>query len=212
VGIQESPPCLRLLPPVNLGELSDVELVSGLQADLPWARREIWDRYSADVRGYLARALGRPGDEVGDLTQEVFLRIFHGRAAIRRPEALRQFTRGVAVRVLQWDLRRRWVRRKIRLSADGRLPEVAVDPEQEDRAMLLRCRRVLDTLDARERTAFTLRFMEGLTFEDVSESMNISYGTAIRLTHRATRAIADQLRGDPLLRRGRLDPREGGAR
>ena len=76
---------------------SDAELVVALQADLPWARREIWTRYSGQVRRYLSRALGRPSPEVEDLTQEVFLRIFARRAAIRQPEALREFAMAVAV-------------------------------------------------------------------------------------------------------------------
>jgi len=203
MAIQERQAPLRLVPPGPESTRSDAELVAGLRANLPWARREIWERYSARVRRYLAGALGRPAEDVEDLTQEVFLRVFVSRAGIRTPEALGEFTMSVAVRVLKWNLRSRWVRRKILLSDDGELPEIAVDrrPEEETRDALRRCRRILDALGARERIAFTLRFLEQMTLEEVGETMDVSLSTAKRLCNRATAIVADQVKGDPDLRR-----------
>ena len=180
-----------------------MELVAGLKANLPWARREIWDRYSGKVRRYLAGALGRPADDVEDLTQEVFLRLFVRRSAIRNPEALPQFTMAVAARVLKWNLRSRWVRRKILLSDHGDLPETPVDrlPEEETRDALRRCRRILDALGPRERVAFTLRFVEQMTMEEVAATMDVSLSTAKRLCSRATAIVAEQVGGDDDLRR-----------
>lgn len=194
---------LRLVAPGEEAVRSDAELVAGLKANLPWARREIWERYSGKVRRYLAGALGRPTEDVEDLTQEVFLRLFVRRSAIRQPEALRQFTMAVAVNVLQWNLRARWVRRKILLSDDGELPEVAVDPlpEEETRDALRRCRRILDALSARERVAFTLRFVEEMTMEEVAATMDVSLSTAKRLCRSATAIVAEQVGKDADLRR-----------
>lgn len=204
---------LRLLPPSREAERTDVELVAGLQADLPWARREIWDRYSGMVRRYLARALGRTSDNVEDLTQEVFLRLFVRRSAIRQPEALRQFTMAVAVRVLKWNLRSRWVRRKVHLSDDGDLPEVAADRglEEESRDAMRRCARILDALGARERVSFTLRFMEEMTMEEVAATMKVSLSTAKRLVNSATIAVSQQVGKDADLRRYFLE-HSGGVR
>ncbi|MEO6599965.1 MAG: sigma-70 family RNA polymerase sigma factor [Polyangiaceae bacterium] len=180
-----------------------MELVAGLRANLPWARREIWERYSARIRRYFAGALGRPTEDVEDLTQEVFLRVFVGRSNIRNPEALREFTMGVAVRVLRWNLRSRWVRRRIFLSDDGDLPEVPVDrtPEEETRDALRRCRKILDALATRERVAFTLRFLEQMTTEEVAQTMRVSQSTAKRLCSRAMAVIAERVRADEDLRR-----------
>lgn len=203
VAIQNQQTPLRLVAPAEEAVRSDAELVAGLQANLPWARREIWERYSGKVRRYLAGALGRPTEDVEDLTQEVFLRLFVRRSAIRQPEALRQFTMAVAVRVLKWNLRSRWVRRKILLSDDGELPEVAVDrlPEEETRDALRRCRRILDALSARERIAFTLRFVEEMTMEEVAATMDVSRSTAKRLCSSATAIVAERVGRDDDLRR-----------
>lgn len=212
MSTQDRPKPLQLVPGEGEARRSDTELVAALQADLPWARREIWRRYSGQVRRYLARTLARPTEDVEDLTQEVFLRLFVRRSAIRQPEALREFTMAVAVRVLKWNLRARWVRRKVHLSDSGDLPEEAGDrsPEEETRDALRRCRRILDALGARERTAFSLRFMEEMTVEEVAATMKISPSTAKRLCNRATATLAERLRDDDDLRRFFLDSRGAG--
>jgi DNA-directed RNA polymerase specialized sigma24 family protein len=115
--------------------------------------------------------------------------------AIRQPEVLREFTMAVAVRVLKWNLRSRWVRRRVLLSEDGDLPEGTADrsPEEETRDALRRCRRILDALGARERAAFSLRFMKEMTMEEVAATMHVSLSTAKRLCNRATAAIAERI-------------------
>jgi hypothetical protein len=110
---------------------------------------------------------------------------------------LRYFTREVTVRVLDSNLRkRRWTGRQITLSHDGDADtlEVAVESEPHINATLHHCGRVLDTLDAQERAAFTLHFTERLTFDEVAEAMTVSSSVARHLIYRGTRIIADQLR------------------
>ncbi len=213
MGIRDSLTPLPPVPPRPATERTDAELVAALEADLPWARREIWDRYSERVTRYLSRALGRPSYDVEDLTQEVFLRLFARRRRIQKPEALREFTMAIAVRVLKWNLRSRWVRRKVRLSSTGELPEPAADRNREEEALdaLRRCRRILDGLSARECVAFTLRFMEEMTMEEVAATMKVSLSTAKRLVNRAAAAVAESVGRDEDLRRYFAD-RSGGGR
>lgn len=177
---------------------SDADLVAALRADEAWARRAIWDRHVRRVRRYLSRALGPPRAEVEDLTQEVFLRVFTRRHAIDRPSALREFIMSVAVRVLKWELRRRWVRRKVALAEGRDLPELVVEPagEEDARDVLRRCYRIMDRLPARERAAFALRYMEEMTMEEVATAMQVSVSTAKRLTTRAARTIATAVASD----------------
>lgn len=212
MSVSERPKPLLSIATEQYANRSDAELVLGLQADEPWARREIWTRYSGQVRRYLARALGRPSPDVEDLTQEVFLRIFTRRAAIRRPEALREFSMAVAVRVLKWNLRSRWIRRIVGLSGDGELPEGVADrgAEEETNDALRRCRSILDSLGTRERVAFALRFLEEMTMEEVAETMNVSLSTAKRLVNGATASVAQRVGGDADLRRYFLDKTGGG--
>jgi RNA polymerase sigma-70 factor (ECF subfamily) len=178
---------------------TDAELVAALRAGLPWAPRAIWDRYGTKVHRFLARALGRPTPEVEDLTQEVFLRVFARAHAIREPSALKEFSMSVAVRVLKWELRRRWVRRRVRLSETGELPDVVGErgADEEARHALRRCYGILDRLGARERTAFSLRFIEEMTMEEVAAQMDVSLSTAKRLVGRSSGTVAAEVARDP---------------
>ena len=81
----------------------------------------------------------------------------------------------VAVNVLKWELRYRWIRRKVRLSASGDVPEVATPPgfdeeTSEARQALMLCYEILDGLRARERVAFVLRYMEEMTVGEVART------------------------------------------
>jgi len=204
---------LRPAPSRPAVERTDAELVAALAGNLPWARREIWDRYSERVTRYLSRALGRPSYDVEDLTQEVFLRLFTRRGGIEKPEALREFTMAIAARVLKWNLRSRWVRRKVLLSSTGDLPEAAGDRngDEETRDALRRCRQILEGLSARECVAFTLRFTEEMTLEEVAATMEVSLSTAKRLVGRAAAIVAESVARDEDLRQYFAE-RSGGGR
>ena len=180
---------------------SDKELVLALRDGQSWAARAIWDRHSNRVHRFLARALG-PNPDVEDLTQEVFLRIFARPRAIRDAEALPQFVMAVAVRVLKWQLRYRWVRRNMRLTGDGTLPDPVGDraSAEETRQAARLCYRILDALGTRERTAYTLRFLEEMTVEEVAATLGVSTSTAKRLITRAAAAVAAKVAAIPDLR------------
>ena len=207
---------LKLVPPTDEKRPpSDAELVAALRGGQAGAARAIWDRHSGSVYRFLARALGPSGEEVEDLTQEVFLRLFARSAAIREPAALREFAMSVAVRVLKWELRRRWVRRRVLLTDSGELPEPAgderqVDEEAEARHALRRCYQILDTLTSRERAAFSLRYMEGMTMEEVAARMSVSLSTAKRLVSRSAAVVAGHVEGDRDMRRFFVDPKNEG--
>lgn len=183
-------------PPV-----SDRELVLALREGQSWAARAIWDRHSNRVHRFLARALG-PNQEIEDLTQEVFLRIFARPRGIRDPDALPQFVMAVAARVLKWQLRYRWVRRNMLLTGDGTLPEPVEDgaSAEETRQAVRLCYRILDAMGARERTAYTLRFLEEMTVEEVAATLEVSTSTAKRLINRAAAVVAAKVAAIPDLR------------
>jgi RNA polymerase sigma-70 factor (ECF subfamily) len=199
---------LRLIPTsAEERRQTDAELVFALRRKERGAAEAVWNRHSAGVRSFLSRALGSPGDEVEDLTQEVFLRVFVRTRAIREPSALQQFIMSVAFRVLKGELRRRWVRRVVRLSKDGDLPEVGAPDRanQEARHALRSCYAILDRLSVRERTAFVLRYLEEMTLEEVAERMDCSLSTAKRVLTRAAERVSAQVGKNADLRSYFLD-------
>ena len=195
---RSTPPLRLVSAAVEDRRQADAELVLALQNGAPAAAEAIWGRYSGRVHRFLSHALGRPSEEVEDLTQEVFLRIFTRARAIKKPAALREFVMSVAVRVMQWELRRRWVRRWVRLSDSGELPDV-IDggaADQEARQALARCYDIMNDLGVRERTAFALRYLEEMTVEEVAAHMKTSLSTAKRLVNRATASVSAEVGND----------------
>jgi RNA polymerase sigma-70 factor, ECF subfamily len=174
--------------------------VQALRSDDARAPGLVWDRHAPAVRRLLGRTLGTSLD-IDDLTQEVFLRVFVRLPALREPSALKPFVLSVAANVLKWELRRRWVSRKVRLSETGTLPDLAgASQDIESRHALRRCYQILDRLAAKERIAFVLRFMEEMTIQEVATTLSVSVSTAKRWVNRGAARVAEQVDQDPDLR------------
>ena len=179
---------------------SDAELVHALRADGVRAPAILWDRYAPLVRRLLFRTLGSCL-EIEDLTQEIFLRIFMRLSSLRDPSALRPFVLSVAANVLKWELRRRWIGRRVLLSATGTLPDVeSISDDAEARHALRRCYLVLEELSAKERLAFVFRYMEGMTIKEVAAALDVSVSTAKRWVNRGASKVAEQVSQDADLR------------
>ena len=181
-------------------QLTDEELVSALRADDREAPSLLWARCSPAVGRLLAKALG-PGLDIDDLTQEVFARVFVRLPSLRDPSALRPFVLAVAANVIKWELRRRWVGRKVRLSVTGKLPDVqGASADTEARQALRRCYRIFDSFRTQERMAFVLRFLEEMTIEEVAATLETSVSSAKRWVNRAARKMSARMARDPDLR------------
>jgi RNA polymerase sigma-70 factor (ECF subfamily) len=162
----------------------DAELVrAALEGDSS-APGRIWDRYARLVRGVLRRSLG--DDEVDDHVQEVFLRFFRQVGGLRKPEALRCFLIGIAMRVAGSELRRRRVRRFMRLAPSEELEAGPSSPRDDDaREAVRRLYAILDRVDSRTRLLFVLRYVEALELTEIAESMDVSLATVKRHLSRA---------------------------
>lgn len=194
-------PRLRLVPardarPDEERPAKDADLVQALRAGDPEAPAALWARYSPSVGRVLAKALG-PTIEIEDLTQEVFLRVFGRLPSLRDPSALRAFVLAVAMNVLKWELRRRWIGRRVCLSWTGELPDIESTPaDAEARHALQRCYRILDSLPTKERMAFVLRYMEGMTIDEAAEALGVSISTAKRWVGRGAAKVGEQVTSD----------------
>jgi RNA polymerase sigma-70 factor (ECF subfamily) len=172
------------------GEPEDATLVRALRAGEGWASGAIWDRYAGRVTRFFSRHTG-PLLDAEDLTQDVFLRLFASHRRIQKPASLRHFVMAIAIRVLHRQIRAQQVRRIVCLSVTGEMPDVAIPADADDDARhnLRRCCEILDRLRTRERVAFVLRHLEGMTLHEVAERLKISRSTAKRLISRADKKV-----------------------
>ena len=165
------------------------ELVRALRAGEAWAASAVWNAYASRVFRIAARVLGSES-EGEDITQDVFARVFSGIGGLRDPSALESFVFSVALRMVKRELQRRRVRRILRLSDTGHLPECPVDAhDSEARDALAWLYTILDQLGAEERTAFVLRYMETMSLPEIAAAMDLSLATVKRRLDRAVARV-----------------------
>jgi len=178
---------------------SDAELARLAEQKDPRAATLVWDRYSGLVRGVLFRSVG-PGHDIEDLLQEVFIGFFKNIGGLRDGSALRPFLVGIALRTARTALRKKRVRRWLRLSDDGTVPEVATsDGDPRTREALRRLYAILDELDDRERLAFVLRHAEGHELTETAAALGVSLATVKRMLQRADAHVQARAQEDDLL-------------
>jgi RNA polymerase sigma-70 factor (ECF subfamily) len=170
----------------------DVSLVLALRAGESWASEALWERYSRRVSGFFARVAGASLQDVEDLTQDVFLRVLANHGNIQKPASLRHYVMSIAYHVLNLQFRYQRVRRLVVLSATGETPDMATPARADDdaRHALRACHEILEGIRARERVAFLLHHVEGLTLAEVALRLNTSRSTAKRLVSRAARKVS----------------------
>lgn len=177
---------------------TEAALARALVAKNPAAARALWDRYALLVRRLLQRSL--LDDGVDDVVQEAFLRVYRRVGRLREPDKLKSFVVGVTMRVAREELRRRRVRRWLRLTPTGEVPERANPPADHAAAeALARLDELLGRLDDETRLVFVLRFVEDVATTDIAETLGCSLATAKRRVKRAREKVGVMAERDPLL-------------
>lgn len=188
---------IRALPTAFPDEAA---LVAAAGQRHPGAARVLWDRYASLVRRLLRRSLGR--QDVDDVVQESFLRLFDKVDRLRDPSRLRSFVVGVTMRVASEELRRRRVRRWLTLTWDGEVPDRVTAPADFHGAEALRrLDGILDGVSPSMRLVFVLRFVEEMPSQEVAEVLECSHATAKRRIKRAREHVERLAMADPVLAR-----------
>jgi RNA polymerase sigma-70 factor (ECF subfamily) len=185
----------------------EAELVSELQAGSELAFSYLVSYYHANVYNLCNGILGDAAD-AADVTQEVFLRVFRGIRGFRRSSSLKTWIYRVSVR--QSLNHRRWCwrhhRQQISIDADRdekgptfELKDQEATPFEQCAAheMQATVRRALAAVPAVFRSAVILRDLEGLSYEEIAEVLEVSAGTVKSRILRGRRMLKEIL--DPIL-------------
>jgi RNA polymerase sigma-70 factor (ECF subfamily) len=191
---------VRTVAPSRANDVDeDVALVLALRAGREDVTEILWRRHAAMVRGILRRLLG-PDQDVEDLLQETFIHFFRQVKTLRDPRALRMFLITITTNVVRGELRMRRVRRWVRPTASGTLPDVPIrEANVEARHALNRFYAILDDLSAYDRTAFVLRFIEDLDLTEVAEALGVSLATVKRHLAKIADRVYAKVGSDELL-------------
>jgi RNA polymerase sigma-70 factor, ECF subfamily len=187
---------LRAVDRHDTGELDQLTVVRAQRGDHP-AQTALIERYQRPVFALLSRMLRGERALTEDLAQETFLRVLRGLPGfdIAGTARLSTWVLTIATRLALDHLRRR---EPPLLHTDGGvLPSAMPQPDQDaDRRVLAAAlARAVDDLGAPFRAAFLLREVHGLSYEQISEALDIDPGTVKSRLARARAALQAALAG-----------------
>ena len=188
----------------------DAELVARVQRGDKRAFDLLVLKYQRKIMRLLSRMIREPS-EVEDVAQEAFIKAYRALPQFRGDSAFYTWLYRIAI-----NTARNWQAANSRRPAGSSIVETD-DNETFDQIdnltdistpeSLMASRQVVDTvntaIDALPedlRTAIVLREIEGLSYEDIAQTMNCPIGTVRSRIFRAREAIAAQLR--PVLEAG----------
>jgi len=183
------------------------ELVSELQAGSDDAFDWLVTYYHAPVYNLVYGILFDAAD-AADVTQNVFLRAFRGIGGFRRGSSLKTWLYRISVRDALNHRRWCWRHHRCQISIDDEAGGAAEAIQLEDgqptpydslasREAQSAVRRALGAVPAVFRSAVILRDLEGLSYEEVAEILDISVGTVKSRILRGRCALRELL--DPVL-------------
>jgi len=183
---------------------SDAELLSRLREQSSEAFEELVDTYQGPVFGFVYRLLEDPS-EASDVTQEVFLKVFRKLREFRGECSLKTWVYRIAIH--EASNRRRWFfRHRLRekpmeneREEDGSQWENLVDQRDTPYEALHRREQIelitqaLRSMDERLRVALVLRDIEGLSYNEIADTLQISLGTVKSRILRGREALKARL-------------------
>ncbi len=184
------------------------ELVAELQAGSDAAFDHLVTHYHASVYNLVYGILSDAAD-AADVTQEVFLRAFRGIRGFRGGSSLKTWLYRVSVRQALNHRRWCWRHHRNQVSIDSQAEDganVALELKDEEATPFDQCaahetqatvRRALAEVPAVFRSAVILRDLEGLSYEEVAEILEVSIGTVKSRILRGRRMLKEIL--DPVL-------------
>lgn len=183
------------------------ELVNELQAGSETAFDWLVTHYHGPVYNLILGMLGDTADSA-DAAQEVFLKAFKGIRHFRQGSSLKTWLYRIAIR--EALNHRRWFKRHLQknISIDAEPEEGCAQIDIEDlsatpfdqlatQEIQVAVQGALQQVPAVFRTAVILRDLEGLSYEEVAEVLDVSVGTVKSRILRGRRSLKEVL--EPLL-------------
>lgn len=153
--------------------------------------------YRDQIFRYLRRIAARPA-EAEDLAQETFLRAYRAFRALPPDANVRAWLFAIATNLARNQLRQEQRRRAAHRAVEQREARRSAD-SPEDEAGAQEARRLLEraiaTLPMKQRTAFVLRKLHGLPYEEVARSLACSPESARANVFQALRKLRIHLNG-----------------
>lgn len=163
----------------------------------------LYQRYGASVRYYLRRLVSAQ-DVADDLSQNVWLKVLRGMKKLRRPASFRPWLYRIARNEALRQLGRKGRRVSLEDVEDPPAPEDTPDDDAQLDAALVHV--ALEKLAPHHREVLTLKFIEGMSYEEIASVIDRPLGTVrsrIHAARRKMRAVLERMRDEREKRNGR---------
>jgi len=167
-------------------EATDTELVEQCLAGKTEAFDELIQRHQDPVFNLLMKLTGN-WHEAGDLTQEAFIRAYRKLGSYDPQFSFKNWVIAIAVNLAKNRFRSFFRRRRIEEQTSGPVESTAADPRVElvDQALA----QLPDTL----RVPIVLKHMEGYSYEEIAQTLNIGVSAAKMRVARAREELVRRI-------------------
>lgn len=180
---------------LNMGRSTEErELIRRIREGDGEALRAIVERYQDRIHA-LIYGIVRDRHEVEDVAQEVFLKVYTRISAFDGRSKFYTWLYRVAANAAKDHVKKRSRRPAVTLEEDAFLPDAADGPAAGARIRETRrfVRESIAALPSRYRTVLTLRELDGLSYKEISDVLQLSIGTVESRLHRARAQLKRRL-------------------
>ncbi len=187
--------------------MTDVELAQGCARGDRQAQRLLYERYSDRIYRVLSR-MSPNNDEALDLAQETFVRVFQKIHMFDGASGLMTWIYRIAINeVLQSRRREKRLQKTMERLAQQRRQDGVDSPDERRRDLL----EALALLPGAERALLVLRYIEGLSYEEMAKVLGKPAGTIGSGLNRARTMLRQVLSCDGMKKsKGTRIKRDGG--
>ncbi|NOY89272.1 MAG: sigma-70 family RNA polymerase sigma factor [FCB group bacterium] len=171
----------------------DFALMRAIQKGDMVAFNEMVDRYKDRLMNVIGRMLSSP-EEAEDVIQETFIRVYQHRQSFNFQHCLSTWIYTIALNLARNELRKRKKFKFFEISdMKGHESELAVEMKIPNRLPQV-LDKAIKELPEKYRTAFMLRDIQELPYEEVSKVLSIPLGTVKSRVNRARMMLRNKLK------------------
>jgi RNA polymerase sigma-70 factor (ECF subfamily) len=180
---------------------SDEDLIERFQNGDLYAFDLIVKRYKNQLLNFVYRFLGN-AEEAEDLVQETFLRVYRNRKAYQKVAKFSTWIYTIAGNLAKTELRKRKRRKFFSISdlgyneKDYDISDEAYNPEKDVDGRMKEeiIHREIDELSPKFREVIVLRDVQQLSYEEISQIVNIPLGTVKSRVNRGRLKLQEKLK------------------
>ena len=170
----------------------DFRLMRAVQNGDMVAYNEIVDRYKDRLMNVIGRMLSSK-EEAEDIVQETFIRVHQHRQSFNFQHCLSTWIYTIGLNLARNELRKRKKYKYYDITEmQGNESEFAVDPKLPSRLSQV-LSDAIDSLPEKYRTAFMLRDVQEMPYEEVASVLSVPLGTVKSRVNRARMMLRDKL-------------------